>query len=42
VSDSDQLPSRLHPQAANYTRAHEELARVPAGDATPNNPLRAH
>lgn len=32
----------VDPQAANYTRAHEELARFLAGDATPNNPLRAH
>jgi catechol 2,3-dioxygenase-like lactoylglutathione lyase family enzyme len=32
----------VDPQAANYTRAHEELDRFLAGDATPNNPLRAH
>ena len=32
----------VDPQAANFTRAHAELARFLAGDTTPNNPLRAH
>jgi catechol 2,3-dioxygenase-like lactoylglutathione lyase family enzyme len=32
----------VDPQAANFARAHEELARFLAGDTTPNNPLRAH
>jgi len=32
----------VDPQAANFTRAHAELARFLGGDTTPNNPLRAH
>jgi catechol 2,3-dioxygenase-like lactoylglutathione lyase family enzyme len=32
----------VDPKAANFTRARKELDRFLAGDATPNNPLRAH